>query len=252
MSDTPSTINVRPPAWALIFAVIIGGCFYLYGKNMEINAPSSSPFLVSVSADAKVSGAPDVATASFGVQTGRQSSAKVAIDVVKKDMTKVLATVKDTGIPDKDISTESFWLSPSYDYVNGSQVPRGFEASQSLTVKIRDLDKIGDTITAATSAGANRVGNIDLTIDNPDSLKAQARSQAIDKAKAKAQELAKNLGMSIVKLTNFSEDGSYPQPPRAYDKLMMGATGVSESTPLPVPVGQQDITSSVTLTYELR
>jgi hypothetical protein len=255
MIDTPSSNLSHPTAWGLIAAVIIGGGFYLYGKNIDQHASSNSPFLVSVSADAKVYGAPDIATASFGVQTGRQSTAKAAMELVKKNMTNVLAAVKKAGVADKDITTQSFWLSPVYDYVNGSQVPRGYEANQSLSVKIRDLDTIGEVLTAATSAGANQAGGIDFSIDNPDSLSAEARTQAIAKAKVKVQELADSLGMEIVKLTNFSEGSGYPQP-----RVMMmdskstagfGGEAIAPSV-VPVPVGEQEISSTVTLTYELR
>jgi hypothetical protein len=255
MPDTPSTINVRPPVWALIFAVIIGGCFYLYGKNMEINAPSNSPFLVSVSADAKIAAPPDIATVDFGVTSGRESTAKNAMEKIKTSMTKIIAAVKQAGVEDKDIVTQSFYLNPVYDYVSGSQIPRGFEASQTLEIKIRDLDKAGDVITAATSAGANQAGDFSFSIDNPDQLKAQARALAVEKAKAKAKVLADNLGMQLVKITNFNEDNFLPM---AYDmkqrsvNLNMGGAVAAPSTPLPVPSGQQEITSTVTLTYELR
>jgi len=245
---------MRSPAWALILAVIIGGFFFLYGKTMELQAPSRSPFLIFVSADAKVAMTPNIAMVSFGVQTGRQSTAKAAMDTVKRKMTTVLEAVKKAGVEDKDITTESFWLSPAYDYVEGTQVPRGYEANQSLRVKIRDLDTIGDVLAGATTAGANQAGGISFSVDNPDEIRAQARTKAIEKAKAKAKVLADNLGMRLVKLTSFSEDGAVPFPPYAMmEKANFGiGGGGAVSAPLPIPVGEQEITSSVTLTYELR
>lgn len=249
------TINIRPPMWLPILVVLIGGSFYVYGKNIEVGTTGHEPVIISVSADAKVSGAPDIASLSFGVQTGRQPTAKAAIENVRKNMTKVLDAVKKAGVEDKDITTESFWLSPVYDYNNGTQIPRGYEANQSLRVKVRDLDKVGDVLTAATDAGANQAGSISFDIDNPDALNAEARAKAIEKAKAKADVLAANLGMHVAKLTGFSEGGGYYPPVPMMNKTMaydaMGVGGAVRES-VPVPVGEQEITSTVTLMYELR
>ncbi len=246
------TLNIRPPLWLPIVVVAIGGAFYLAGKNMEIQAPRENPMVISVSGDAKVSSPPDIATLSFGVQTGRQPSAKAAIALISKNMNAVLDAVRKEGIADKDISTQSFWLSPVYDFATSGQIPRGFEASQSLSVKVRDLDKVGDILTAAANAGANQAGGIDFSIDNPDELKAQARTKAIEEAKQKADVLARSLGMSIVRLTGFNEDGNYPLPrPYMMEKSMAVSDGMAPQS-IPVPSGEQDIMSTVTLTYELR
>jgi uncharacterized protein YggE len=212
MADS-STLTLRPPVWALIVAVIIGGCFYIYGKQLELRAPAVQPVIISVSADAKVSASPDIGLLSFGVQTGRQSTAKQAIDLLKKEMTAVIEATKKQGIEDKDITTDSFSLYPAFDYQDGRQIPRGFEARESLTVKVRDLDKTGDVLTAVTAAGANQVGDVTFSIDNPDQIRAQARTKAIEKAKAKALDLASSLGMSLGRMTGFNEDGY--APPRA-------------------------------------
>jgi YebC/PmpR family DNA-binding regulatory protein len=99
-------------------------------------------------------------------------------------MTKIIAAVKGLGVADKDIVTESFYLSPEYDYTTSGQIPRGFQATQTLRVKIRDLDTVGDVLTAATNAGANQAGGISFGVDNPDAMKAKAREIAIEKAKA--------------------------------------------------------------------
>lgn len=249
------TINLRPPFWLPILVVLIGGGFYIYGKNIEAGtAGAVQPFVISVTADAKVSGAPDVAHLTFGVQTGRQPSAKVAIENVRKNMDKILSAVKAAGVEEKDISTENFWLSPVYDYTTAGQIPRGFEANQSLRVKVRDLDKVGDVLTAATNAGANQAGGVSFEIDNPDELNAEARAKAIEKAKAKAEVLAESLGMKIVRMTGFTEGGGYAMPVPMMAR--MDAYGVGGATmeekAVQLPAGEQEIQSSVTLMYELR
>lgn len=249
--DHTSTINVRPPVWALLAAVIIGGLFYLTGKKMEVLAPQQNPATISVYADAKISASPDIAMLNFGIATGRQPSAKAAIALVSKNMTAIIAAVKKAGVEEKDIATQSFWLNPVYDYTNGTQIPRGFEANQSLSVKVRDLDIVGDVLTVATSAGANQAGGITFTIDNPDALNAEARELAIKKAQAKARVLADTLGMSLGRLTGYNEGINYGGPVPMYAKGM-GGGGMEADARMEIPAGEQDITSNVTLTYELR
>lgn len=248
MSDFPSSST---KALSLIVAVLIGGGFYVYGKNMERRSPADSPLVIAVSADAKVSTPPDIATLSFGVSTGRQATAKAATTLIAQNMTKILSAVKALGIDEKDISTQSFYLSPEYDYTTSGQIPRGFQASQTLSVKVRDLDKVGDVLTAATNAGANQSGGVSFSIDNPDTVKAEAREMAIAKAKEKASVLAKNLGMSLGRMTGFSEDGNYAVPrPYMMDKAM--AVGGEMAPSIQLPAGEQEVVSNVTLMYELR
>jgi len=247
------TMNIRPPMWLPVLVVILGGGFYVYGQSLNVVDATHQPIIISVSADAKVSGSPDIATLSFGVQTGRQTTAKAAIENVRKNMTTVLAAIKKAGIEDKDIMTENFWLNPVYDYDRGTQIPRGYEANQSLRVKVRNLDAVGDVLSAATDAGANQVGSISFDIDNPDALKADARAKAIEKAKAKADTLAESLGMRVIKLTGFSEGGGNYPVPMMSKTMAYGMGGGSDAVEsLPVPVGEQEIGSTVTLMYEIR
>jgi uncharacterized protein len=236
----------------LFLAVAVGGLFYIAGNALHARAISHPPMLVSVSADSKVSAPPDIATLSFGVMTGRQPTAQAAVANLKKNIDSIIAAVEKAGIEKKDIGTENFWMNPAYDYIDGSQVPRGFEATQSLRVKVRDLEKVGAVLTAATAAGANQAGGVTFGIDNPDELKATARKEAIEKAKAKAQVLADSLGMRIVRLTGFGEDGQNPVvSPMARDYGYGGMAG-GGGAEMSLPAGEQEIVSYVTLTYELR
>ena len=252
MTDTNAVVTLRPPVWALLTAVIIGGLFYITGKQLEIKGPLTNPPVISVTAEGKVATPPDIASMSFGVTTGRQPTAKAATDNIQRNMEKILAAVKALGIEDKDITTESFYLSPEYDYTTSGQIPRGFQATQTLRVKVRDLDTVGDVLTAAMGAGANQAGGITFSVDKPDEMKAQAREIAIGKAKAKAEVLAKNLGMSLGRMTAFSEDGMYAPPMMTRANYDMAGEGAMNQKSLEIPSGEQEIVSNVTITYELR
>ncbi len=245
------TINVRPPVGALLAAGAVAGCFFLGGKYIE--KQNLDPITITVSGEGKTTAAPDLAMLSLGVQTGRQTSAGQAMTVLKKNMDAVMAALKKAGVEDKDISTENFYLSPAYDWTTGGQIPKGFEANQSLRVKVRNLDKVSDVLGAATAAGANQAGSISFTIDDPEQVRGEARAKAIEQAKAKAEILAKNLGKSLGKMRGFVEGGA-AVPPMMYDRMTMaaGVGGGAEAQATPLPAGEQDVVVGVSLTYELR
>lgn len=234
----------------VILAVILGGFFYIAGQSISVKETTSTGQIpsISVSGEGKVMAAPDVAKLSFGASTGRVPTAEAALDTLAKDMNAVIAALKELGVDDKDIATQSLYLNPAYDWNDGTQIPRGFEASQQLTVTIRDLGSIGDALTAATRAGANQIGGVQMTIDNPEELRAQARAAAIENAKEKAEKLADELDVDLGDIVSFSEGYNGNQPPIMYDRAM-GVGGASES--LPVPSGEQELSVTVTIGFEI-
>ena len=240
---------IRPPLWLPIAVVLLGGLFYVGGKYVETRDKTTAS--ISVSGDGKAQAMPDIAELSFGIQVQRKTTAKEAMDTLGKGMQKVLAAVKAAGIPDKDINTQSLSLNPAYDWTTGGQVMRGFDASQSLTVKVRDLDKVSDVLAAATNAGANQAGGVNFTVDDPEKSRAEAREKAIEQAQKKAITLASQLGMKLGKITSFSEGGGY-MPPVAYGRGgVMAMDAKAEVTPTPIPVGEQEVSVQVSITYDL-
>ncbi len=255
MSDQHD-VTLHPPVWALIAAVVIGGAFYIGGKDIEAGSgdPSNNG-TITVSGDGRVFTPPDIGELSLGVQTGRQATAAAAMEKLKTSMDKVIAAVKASGIEEKDISTQSFYLNPVYDYSNGMQIARGYEASQSLNVKVRDLDKVSEVLGAATAAGSNQAGNVNFTVDNPDEKRAEAREEAIEEAKAKARELADQLGVSLGEITGFSENYGGYVPPIYYSREAYGVGGgdmdAAKNQAVQLPTGEQEINVSVSITYEI-
>ena len=242
------TLHVRPPLWLpVIIALLLGGAF-VAGKKIEVRG---KPATITVSGEGKVSAVPDIASLSFGMQTGRQPTAQVAMENLSASMNAVIEAVKKIGIEEKDIRTEYLSLSPAYDWTEKGQIPKGFEANQSLMVKVRDLSKIGEVLSAATAAGANQVGGVSFTIDDPELLQEEARSLAISDAKEKAVALAAKLGVRLGKLKGFNEGGVYPPSPM-YEGAMLGRGMGGGGGDVPVPTGEQEIRMSVSLMYEIR
>ncbi len=240
------TLHIRPPLWLPIAVAAVIGVFYVGGKFVETR---SEPATIAVSGEGRVFAVPDIAELSFGAQTGRQPTAQVAMEKLQTAMNAIFEAVKAKGIEEKDIRTENLYMNPAYDWTEGGQIPRGFEANQSLRVKIRDLTKIGEVLSAATTAGANQVGGVTFTIDDPEELRAQAREEAIAQAKEKAGKLATSLGKRLGKLRSFNE-GFGAVPPMFESRMMMDEMGGGGA--LPIPEGSQKINVMVTLIYEVR
>lgn len=210
---------------------------------------------VTMSAEGKVTAKPDIANINFSVVTQGKEAAKVQAENDKK-MTEVIDYLKSQGIKEDDIKTSNYNLYPQYDYnarSDGSSQPPaiiGYTLNQSVSVKVWELEKVPSLVGNLTSKGVNQIDNVAYSIDDPDKLKAEARAEAVNKAKDKAAELADKLGVKLGRVINFSEGSSYLPEPYYYDKAM--STGMGGGGSSPVQPGSQDVTVSVTLTFELR
>jgi uncharacterized protein YggE len=205
---------------------------------------------VSFTGEGKVSAAPDIAVISASIVTQSPNS-KTAQDDNSRKSQSVTDFLKKQGIEDKDIQTADYNIYPQYDYSSGSQ-PRitGYQVTQSYTVKVRDLTKISAVLDGLVTAGANQVNNLGLQIENPDALLSQAREKAIEAAKTKANELKGQVGIRLGRIVNFAENtGNYPVP--MYDARAASGAGLGGGGPT-ISTGQNEVTVSVTLTYQIR
>lgn len=228
----------------------------------NFGAPTLPPQnIITVSGEGKVWATPNLATLSFTVSEDA-ATATAAQDVAAKKINAALAVLKNLQIADKDIQTSSYNVYPRYSYpqpcyggmpciYNGNeQKIIGYTASQSVTVKVRNIDAVGNVVSAVGEAGISNVYGPNFTVENPDALQAQARTKAIADARAKAKALAKDLGVRIIRVVNYSEGGGYPI---FYGK---GAAVSADSAPAPtvpqVPAGENEIIVDVSVTYEIR
>ncbi|OGG49575.1 hypothetical protein A2704_07160 [Candidatus Kaiserbacteria bacterium RIFCSPHIGHO2_01_FULL_54_36b] len=263
-------IHIVPPhrmQIAGIFAISMLGVFLLVLTLSSLKAYHyigsgvTATNTISVSGDGEVFAVPDTATFSVTVQE-EAKEVKNAQAVATKKGNDIIAYLKKEGINEKDIQTTDYSVYPQYDYTStvcregycpgGKQVLRGFQVSQTLSVKVRDAEKAGDLLAGVGSLGASSVSGLSFTIDDQDKLEAEARDKAITKAKEKAEALADALGVSIVRVVGFNEGGNGPI---YYAKEMaLGMGGATDAAvPAPqLPVGQNKITSNVTVTYEIR
>ncbi|MCX6757347.1 MAG: SIMPL domain-containing protein [Candidatus Nomurabacteria bacterium] len=216
----------------------------------------------------EVSAVPDIATINFTIREN-QPILKDAQDKVTKKEGVLLAFLDLKKVAKVDIKTENYSSYPKYDYntpcYQGSGVstkmgmpcrsePKliGYEVSEYVSVKIHDISQSGDIVKGIGALGVSEMNGPNFSINNEDQLKETARKIAIDDAKAKAQKLAGDLGVHLVGIVSFSENGNYPMP-MMYAKGLATDASLSVSSPSPeLPAGQNKITSNVSITYEIR
>lgn len=223
----------------------------------------------SASGEGKVVSIPDVAEFNFSVITqGGKDIAKIQEDNNKK-INNAISFLKESDIEEKDIKTQNYNLEPQYEYYECRPViytetetkkvcppPQivGYKINQTVSVKVRDFAKVGNILSGVIEKGANSVSQLYFKIDNPNSIKNQARAEAIEKAKEKAKSIAKAGGFRLGKLISIDEGGI--QPTYSYMKGMgMGETASYDSvspTSSSIQPGSQEVTVSVTLRYEIR
>lgn len=204
---------------------------------------------ISVEGTGKVLSKPDIGKVNLSVVSAAKTVAVAQKDNTEK-MNKITSAMKDLGIKEEDLKTANYSVSPSYQYSNGRSEIIGYEITQTLEVKIRDLEKVGDILGKAAAAGANQVGSLSFTFDDPEKLNAEARQKAITNAKEKAQDLAKSLGVSLGKVVSFGESSSSDRSVPMYANEMLGKGGASAAIP-DVQTGQNEVNISVSISYEI-
>lgn len=205
--------------------------------------------VLTVSGEGEVRAAPDEALLSAGVVTNARTAA-VALSDNSRAMNEVFATLKRAGIADKDMQTSDFSVNPQYATdKNGNTLQdiTGYQVSNTVNVRVDDLAKVGPTLDALVSSGANSVGGISFTIKNPKPLMAQARAEAVADAVARAQTLARAAGVTLGPIISITESG-YSTPPRPMYRMV--AMAAPSSTP--VAGGEESVTANVSITWAIR
>jgi len=199
--------------------------------------------LITVSGEGTAAAVPDSAVIRLGVSS-QGKTARAASDANAKEMTTVLAAIKESGVADRDIQTTSLSLQPQYEQ-NKPGAPRliGFQANNQVTVKIRDIANLPSVLDRAISAGANEMSGIEFVVSEQAKLLDKARTDAIADARRKAELYAAAAGMKVGRVMAISEEGAAPQP-RPYQALRAGAAA-------PIAPGEQMLRAVVMVSFEL-
>ncbi|HTK34744.1 MAG TPA: SIMPL domain-containing protein [Caulobacteraceae bacterium] len=203
---------------------------------------------LSLSAFGETRIAPDQATITLGVTTQAPSAAG-AMDANRDRMNATVAALKAQGVEARDIQTSGLNLNPQYVYEQ-NQPPRlnGYQASNMVTITVRDLARLGATVDAVVRAGANQVNGISFGLSNPQAAEDQARRAAVKALAAKAALYADAGGYRVARLVSLSEGGGYtPQPPRVFATAKLAAAPQATD----VEPGELRVRIDVTGMYEL-
>ena len=230
----------------------------------KINYLNPYPATISVTGEGEVLVVPDIGQFSFAVQAEADTAAE-AQELSGTKINTILAYLSEQGIAETDIKTQNYNLYPRYRFAErvcppdgfycppGEQIADGFEVSQTISVKIRQTDTAAGIIAGVGEREATNISSLNFTVDDTDAIQAEARSKAISDAQQKAMVLAAELGVRIIELQSYSEDGGYYPQPMAYDRAMVSdvmeesAFGGAE-----LPMGEDKTTSRVTVTYVVK
>lgn len=257
----------------------------VYVAALAVNAIKSNKYIgrqvanqatISVSGDGEVYKTPDLAVMSFSVVSEAKTVAEAMEDNTKK-MNAITDVMKSMGVAENDLQTTNFSINPRYDYVratapvpadgaeiavdeeyyypSGKRTLSGYDVNQTMTIKVRqeNMGKIGQIIQEATASGANQVGSLQFTLDDPDAAQAEARELAIAEAKEKAEILARQLNVKLVRIISYNDGGYSPVYRLNYDaKEEAYGMGGAASVPAPdIQAGESKISMNVNITYEI-
>lgn len=255
MNGETRNLVVRPPVHLALAAVVLGGLLYVFGQYIasqpqRIQQETEAKREIAVQGRGEIRARPEVARLTLSVETGPQPTAKAALDLLTRRFTAVGSAVKALGIAEEDVKTTNLSINPQYDYVEGRQALRGFVATESVEVKIRNLETIGEVLARTTLEGVNQAGGISFELDDPEKLREQAEEKAIQDARENAQRLAKALGVALGPVKSFSVASEPTRLPPVFAERALTTEGGAAGPP--VPSGSLEITAMVTMTYSLR
>jgi uncharacterized protein len=226
---------------------------------------------ISVTGTGEAMATPDVATFMYSIEETKKTVVEAQTAVTERS-NKLLADIKAAGIDEKDIKTQYYSSYPKYEYQQvaarpctpefcppspgGKSVITGYTVSQSISVKVRDLDKVSTITQLLGGANVSSFSGPSFEVDDMDAVRQEARAQAINEAKENAKILGKQLGVRVGKLISFSDpdDTIYPMyEGDAAAGMMYKTAATNENAPAPeLPTGQTKVESKVQLVYRIR
>lgn len=240
----PGGLSVLPYcAGALLSALALSGCG---GDTVLASASTAQVYTIHVSGRGSTTVTPDMAETRVGVQTFAET-ADLAVSVNNELTEAVIAAIEAEGVQASDIQTSSFSVRPQRDY-RGEEPPPivGFWVDNTLSVRIRDLSTAGRVLQASIEAGANNVNGLTFTLSDPDPPVREARTRAIEDARAKAETLAAAAGVEVGKVMTIREmSGVIPVFFRAELDAAAGAS-------VPVAPGELEVSAQVEVVFEIR
>ncbi|HWQ11385.1 MAG TPA: SIMPL domain-containing protein [Roseiflexaceae bacterium] len=234
-------------ATTLLLAVLAGVVGVLYARPATAQSAIGVGGMrqVTVQGHAEVRGRPDTATVQIGVETEAPTAAE-ALAQNSQQAQAIQQKLVDLGVAEKDIQTSTFNIFPVYGE-DGRQI-RGYHVSNAVSVTIRDLDQAGGLLDQVVQAGANSITGISFSVSDPKALLDQARQQAMQDARSRADLLARAGGASLGQVLVINESAALP-PPIPMGKIQ---AEVAQGMPVPIQPGEQTLSVDLQVTYSLQ
>lgn len=238
----------------LVMAAMVSACGALdLGATAASAAETSSDLrTISVNGSSQVVLEPDIAFISIGVHSEAQD-AKAAVANNNQQTQAVIDALIAAGVDAKDIQTNNFSIYPQDRYSpTGEVLEKFFSVDNTVSVKMRDLDGLGDLLDAAVEAGANTIYGISFDLEDKQEAIAQGRGAALENARQQAEQLAEAAGVTLGQVHSISSYSSVPYP-MAYDVRGLGGGGSGEAaSSVPITPGQLTITVEISVVYEIQ
>lgn len=237
--------------------IIVTSVAFALAARLAAQAPAGGPEIVptlSVSGTGEARVAPDEATVRLGV-VAQAPTARAVQEEVNRTAGAVLDAVRKLGIKAEDIQTSGLSLSPLYSQGRPGteeQTPKitGYQANNTVAIRVEDLTKVGPVIDAGLGAGANNLEGVAFGLRNDEAARAAALTNAVREARAKAEALALALKVQLVGILEVAEGGVSINPP-PYPKAGRFAMAEALSAETPVSAGQVGVEASVTIRYRI-
>ncbi len=225
----------RLPAAAVMLAL----------STLPLAAMAQDPALITVTGESTAQAAPDLATVDLGVTTEGPSAAE-ALSANSTAVKAIMDRLAAAGIEARDIQTSNLSLNPNWTSTpdGAGSVISGYMAMNMLSVRVRDLTKLGTVLDAVVTDGANTLNGITFGLQDPKPVMTAARKDAVADARTRAEELAAAAGVSLGRLVSITEGSAYMAPQPMYRKEMV------QDAAVPVAGGEVGMTASVTLVFE--
>jgi uncharacterized protein YggE len=240
----------------MVIALVLGIQMLNRGDNKSLAT-------ITVEGKSEITAVPDVSRFTITIEETAQDQ-KTALAQNATKTNAVMTALKNAGIEEKDIQTQSRNDYPKYEYTRGAmeiaiyppmpaqQTITGYVSSHTLSVKVRNLDTISSVQQIFADQKVSNVYGPELSLDDPEQLQADARREAIMDAKAKAKVLSNQLGVRLGKVVAFNESGNGAYPMYRMEAMASDSASAPKSSQPNIAVGEQTITAQVSVTYKIK
>jgi uncharacterized protein len=248
-------MRLAPSSSRLVLAAILSGFVATHAGIASAQDARPRDPVINVAGEGEASVAPDMAVLTLSVVRNGKTAAD-ALSANSTAMNEVLSALKAGGIAERDIQTSNFSIYPQYRHnepKNGVMEPPqivGYEVSNTLTLKVRDLKKLGGIIDQSVKLGVNQGGQIAFTNDDPAKAMEEARKAAVADALARARTLTEAAGVKLGRIMEISENAVRPMPPQPMLRMAMAKDMAADSVPVASGENTYSVTVNVSFTLD--